>query len=492
MPTLPFAQYAPDRAALDPAASDAIKNVIPTSNGYAPLLSPSPYSEALSDVCRGAILVVKADGTFNLFAGTLTGLYQLSGSTAWTDVSGPSAPYNLAVGYTWSFVQFGPYVIATNISDPQQIFNLASSTDFADTAGSPPQARYVWTESGYVGIGQLVDNERRIMRSGLEDAEFWTVGQKGCTYQDLPDGGWVQGAVGSETGAFVFSQTNIRQLVNQPGLEIGFTLAVYETARGAVASNSIVRAGQTIAFLCEDGFYILGQPSTPIGAERVDRTFLADIDLDYLDQVQGVSDPVRKMFWWRYKSISGGTDNYTDKLIGYNWMLDRWTYAEVNLEWLISMATVGYTLEELDTVLGFTNIDTMTTSLDSRIWKGGRPAFAGFDTDHKLGFFEGDAMEALLETSTMLLGGEGRRGYVSGFRPVGDVSGAYGQIATAETIGGALAWGSEAAQGTTGLVPVRASGRAQRLRLRIPAATSWSDILGLEVPPESVKQAGRR
>ncbi len=488
---IPFAEYAPDKADLDPSSTDMVRNVIPTASGYGPLRAIAQFSTALPGVCRGARVARKADGSFTLFAGTVNSLYQLSG-TAWTDVSNGVAPYTIGDGYSWSFAQFGPYVLATNINNVLQIFNLASSVDFANAAGSPPQAHYVYTESGYVGLAQLANFERRIMRSGLEDAEFWTVGQKGCTFQDLPDGGLVQGAVGSETGAFILSQAKSRLLTNQPGLEIGFTLADYEVNRGTIAPYSLARAGAVIAFLSEDGFYILGQPSTPIGSERVDRTFLDDIDLDYLDQVQGVADPVRKMFWWRYRSL-GGSDNYSDKLIGYNYQLDRWTAAEVNLEWLISMATLGYTLEELDSVLGYTDLDALPFSLDSRVWKGGRPAFAAIDADHKLGFFEGEPLEALLETSTMRLGGDGRRGFVSGFRPMGDISsGAYGRVGTAENIGGTLTWGTESVQGTTGLVPVRSSGRVQRYRLRVPAGTEWNDIIGIEVPPESVRQAGRR
>jgi hypothetical protein len=487
---IPFAQYAPDKADLDPSSTDMVRNVVPTSSGYGPLRAIAQFSSALPGVCRGARVARKSDGSYTLFAGTADSLYQLTG-TAWDDVSNGSAPYTVGDGYSWSFTQFGPYVLATNINDLLQIYELGTSTDFADAGGSPPKAHYLYTESGYVGLAQLENFERRIMRSGLEDAEWWTIGHKGCTYQDLPDGGLVQGAVGSETGAFILSQSKSRLLTNQPGLEIGFTLADYEINRGTVAPFSVVRAGTIISFLSEDGFYILGQPSTPIGSERVDRTFLDDIDLDHLDQVQGVADPVRKMFWWRYRSL-GGADNYSDKLIGYNYQLDRWTAGEVNLEWLISMATLGYTLEELDSTLGYTDLDALPYSLDSRVWKGGRPAFAAIDADHKLGFFEGEPLEALLETSTMRLGGDGRRGFVSGFRPMGDVSGAYGRAATAEEIGGTLTWGTESVQGTTGLIPVRSSGRVQRYRLRVPAGTMWNDLVGLEVPPESVRQAGRR
>ncbi len=489
MPSFPLAQYAPDRAALDPNVTSHLKNAIPTLGGYRPMPSLRVFSSALPAACVGAKVGLTAAGTLTLFAGTGVRLYQLSG-TSWNNVTRTVGGDYSATG--WSFEQFGPYMFATNINDVLQVFQIGTSTNFAAAAGSPPQAKLVWQESGYLGIGHLQNNERRIMRSGLDNGEFWTVGERGCTYQDLPDGGYVQGMTGFDTGGYVFSQKKIRLLTNQPGQEIGFTLADYDATRGAVAPNSIVRTGAIIAFLTRDGFYILGQPSNPIGAERVDRTFLDDIDVTTLESVQGVSDEKNKMFWWRYRSNSSSATTYTDRLIGYHWQLDRWTYAEVNLEWLISMSTTGYTLEQISSPLGYTNLETVPFSLDSAVWRGGQPLLGGIDSAHKLGFFDGPAMEAMLDSADIPLAGEGKRGFVSGWRLTGDVEGAYGQVGKSDTLSSSATFGPEVVQNVTGLFPVQSSGRKFRFRHRIPAGTVWHDALGIEIAADNARGAGRR
>lgn len=482
------AEYAPDRAKIDPKTSDSIKNVIPNADGWGPFPELQAYSGALSGVCKGAILARNSDGSYSVAAGTATTLEILSGTT-WQNKSGTSAPYTLSDSDFWSFTQARNQIFAANINDPVQEFTLGSSSVFADLGGSPPQAAHVWTESGYLALGRHQNAETRIQRSGLLDFDHWTLGEKGCTRQDLVDGGWVMGAAGDSRGAFIFSQGKVRRLINQPGMEIGFTLEEVESSRGAISAYGIVSVGSMIFFLCEDGFYRLGSPSSPIGAQRIDKTFLDDVELEDLPLVQGVADPVRKMVWWRYRSTSNSSTDYTDKLLGYHWQLDRWCYAEVNLEYMLPAASPGYTLEELDTVLGYTSLETIPYSLDSRVWKGGRPAFSGFDTAHKLGFFEGDPLEALLDSADIPMGGEGRTAFVRGWRPMGDVTGAYGQVGVSSTMGGSKTWGAETAQNATGLIPCRASGRTHRYRLRIPSGTAWNHFVGIETEGRT---AGRR
>lgn len=495
MTTHPFPEWKPDASRLNPGASVTIKNVVPNADGYGPLNSIAPFSDALPGPCRGAKLAISADGTAHVFAGVRDGLFKMS-SSSWADVSGPSAPYSLLDGHSWSFATFGEdFVIGTQISDPIQVYQLGVSTDFADIVPSgdaPPQARYVWTESGFLDVGHLENSPRAVQRSGYKDHTFWTVGHRGADREILSDGGLVAGAASDETGAFVFQDRAVRRLQNRPGEEVSFALSEVESTRGTIAPNSIVQVGNMIEFLAEDGFYRLGQPSTPIGAERIDRTFLDDINLDELNQVQGVADPVRKMNWWRYSSVANASLDYTDKLIGHHWYLDRWVYAEMNLEWLLPAALPGYTLEEMETILGYATLEAIPYSLDSRIWKGGRPAFAAFDSSHKLGFFEGPALEALLDTADIPIGGEGRRTMVNGFRPVGDVAGAFGRFGTKETLHGTPTFTDESAQNVTGLIPRRASGRTVRARLRIPAGTDWTHISGIEIPPEVARSAGRR
>ncbi len=475
---VPFGPYEPDRPSL--SAADVVRNVLPSADGWRPQKGFAAYAaSALPGACRGAWLAHLRSGVYSGFAGTATGLYKLS-ATAWEDVS--NGTYALPVGDYWSGVQFGENFIAANLASPVQRYQLGVSVDFANLAGSPPQCRYVGVQGDYLLLLSTTDNPNRLHRSGNNDITHWTWRKKGSDYQDLPDGGWIMGMTGRERGAVIYSEKSIRVLEDQPGSSVLFSIAKVEPARGAVSPQSIVQAGNMDFYLSEDGFYSFSPAagSTPIGAERVDRTFLS-LTTD-LATVQGTADPVNKVVWWKAD---------TNKLFGYHWQLDRWTRIEdIDIQWMMNFASPGYTLEEIAAL--YPVLEDVPYSLDSAIWKGGRPAMAAFNSSNVLGAFEGPNMEAVLRTSRLQLGGEGRRGVHYSHRPVGDISGVYSRVGAADTLDGALSFTVEQAQTASGLVPIKASGRVLAVETRIPAGTTWTGIQGVEMPPEGGRQGGRR
>ena len=106
---------------------------------------------------------------------------------SWDDVSQTATTYSASSTATWSFAQF-EYVIAVNVSDDPQVFQLGVSTEFADLAGSPPRApplSQVWGFRRPDGpreqrIGCVVRPERSY---GLD------AGHEQFDYQTFPDGG---------------------------------------------------------------------------------------------------------------------------------------------------------------------------------------------------------------------------------------------------------------------------------------------------------------
>jgi hypothetical protein len=206
--------------------------------------------------------------------------------------------------------------------------------------------------------------------------------------------------------------------------------------------------------------------------------------------VQGCADPVRPIVWWRYPSSTGLA--YTDRLIGYNWQIDRWCYAEVNLEWLFAISLPGQTLEQVGTA--YPDIDTLVPfSLDSRAWNAGRPALAGINSDHKLVVFEGSAMQAILRTADFALPTEDERTVVTGFRPVGDAESTTGRLGIKKLHDSAVSWGSSYSVSTeTGLIPARGVGRVVRCELTVPAATEWKNLTEVEIPRRCIRPAGKR
>lgn len=471
---IPTAQFAPDRSRFDPNSSDAILNAIPTADGWGPFKSLTEISQALGAVCRGAVFVRDSSGAFAIVAGTTTALYKFNQSDgSWTTISGSSAPYGVPDGDLWCFSVYGSKLVATNITDSVQIYDIDAGGNFSDLAGSPPNARYCSVANGYLVLANLNGLPKRARWSALENIEFWTVGKRGSDYQDLADGGDIAGLIGDRQGAFIFQRDRVQRMQFAPGSGYTFSFADVDTARGAVSPASIVNIGNgDYIYLSESGFY-RGTSSTPIGAEKVDRWFFDNVDLDFLAEVQGVTDPFNKICWFLFTATDA-----TRQMIGYDWQLGRWTRSDANPTILAGLATTAYTLEGLDSVSS--SIDALPYSLDSRVWAGGRPAFAAFDANNKLGFFEGSNLAATLETAEVTLA-PGRRTLLQNFRPICDADDLTGQVGKKETEADAISWGSPIARSAnTGLVRSHSSSRIHKIRLNIAADDVWSICHGVE------------
>ena len=490
---IPFAEFAPDRANIDPDASDGIKNCLPGAKTWTPVKSLEPISNALPEVARGGILG-RGDG-YVVFAGTSDKLWQLSAGT-WQDLSGGT--YGLPPTDQWQFLQFGDDIFATNIADGLQTVNIGLGGNFSTVAGAP-QAQYMWRAAGFVVLAGISGHQhKRVQWSGLEKPTTWTPGQDLSDFQDLPISGQILGGTGDETGAVIATSVGFWRMTFIPGSravfrfdEINPSSGKGDEPAGIVAPASLTQYGPRIFYLSENGFAELGTPPRYIGNERVDEFFLADVDLDYLELVQGTSDATQKLIAWRYRSSAASLPDITDKVLVYNILLDRWAVFEQHLELMINATTPGYTMDELGDVLGYTLVDDVPGILDSRAWKGGRPTFSGFDELHQLGTFTGNPKEATLETSDVALGGEARSAFVNGFRPIVDTDGVFGQVATKKTHGEQRVWNSEAAQNVTGHIPARSDGRLHRFRIRIPSGVDWKHASGIETP-EVLRRTGRR
>jgi hypothetical protein len=212
-----------------------------------------------------------------------------------------------------------------------------------------------------------------------------------------------------------------------------------------------------------------------IGRERVDRTFFTDLDKTELRMMIGAADPRSTVAYWAYKSTSGVTTLY-DKIIGYDYALDRWFTIEMTGEYLLGLSQPGITLESLDTLSS--SIDALAASLDS-FAVATQPLIAQFSSEHKMGFFSGSNLEATLETAEQ--GTDGRRIFVNGFRPVVDAPDVYGSASYREVISDNPTSLPEIAKNTrTGRCDLRRSTRYSRMKIRVPASALWTYAAGVE------------
>lgn len=186
-----FGEWKPDAAELNGANVGDVMNVLCSGQSYLPFPAMGMFSEALEAAPMGrGFLARSLSGQITIFAGTADKLWILDNTDAtWDDVSQAATTYGASATATWSFAQFGEYVIAVNVNDDPQVFQLGVSTEFADLAGSPPRAAVVKVWGDFVALMGLASNPDRVHWSAINDHTGWTPGTNNSDYQTFPDGG---------------------------------------------------------------------------------------------------------------------------------------------------------------------------------------------------------------------------------------------------------------------------------------------------------------
>lgn len=269
MTTVLAALFEPDKSRYNANATDDILNVVPQADGYGPLPSLKPFTPAVeylvdeltgetltsengdllvvgpggSDLSgevalpgtRGGIFVRLTDGTTALFVGTETHLYKFNASDyTWEDVSGPSAPYSVGAEMRWSFALFGTTVYAQNFSDPEQMFDLATDSEFSDNATAPVCA-YLASIGDWLLRGRLLSNEDAVQWCGLNDPASNEAGIDFSDIQVFAEGSGVRGLIPVSGGVVVLMRDNTQALTLNYGSNYVFTRSVLNKYRGCIA-----------------------------------------------------------------------------------------------------------------------------------------------------------------------------------------------------------------------------------------------------------------
>jgi hypothetical protein len=323
----------------------------------------------------------------------------------------------------------------------------------------------------------------------LNDITGWTPGTNSSDYQDFAYGEAVMGVTPS-TNPLIIHKHAVTAGTFVPGSDVVFTFQKIKDGRGAAAPYSICSRGSLTFFADAGGFYLLDGAGNdvPIGKEKVDRTVFQTIDGATLYDIIGEIDPFysRVYFALRYTSTSSAFD----RLIIYDWDLQRWTQVGGDLSILFPLAsgTIGYTLDNLTDLTGY-SLDDLPFSLDSQVWQGGAPVMAAFNSDNKLCFFAGDNEEATITTPEV---GDpaGQLTYVDGVSAIIDTNDAKLSVGTrmrrGDNVSYAMEYGATAASDR---IDFRSCSRYHTFKTRIPEGTAWSLAQGLDV---SSRPAGRR
>jgi hypothetical protein len=414
--------------------------------------------------------------------------------------------YSTATDEIVQAVLFGQRVITTNFADPPQSYVMGSSSVFANliaTGVTDLKARYLgvikdWVLFGNTSDGTYGAQPQRVWWSAIADpTNFPTPGTSDAAaqqsdFQDLfGDAGWVMGIVGNlgtADGAVFQERAVVRvQYVGPPAI---FAFQTAEGARGTPAPGSIQQSGNIAYYLGEDGFKAFdGTSSAPIGFNKIDKTFFADLDQSYFYRITSAVDPINQIVYWAYPGVghSGGNPN---RLIAYNWSLQRFTITEadaIQLEIMLRSLTPGYSLETLDALIP--SIDAATLSLDSRIYTAGRSVLAAFNTSHALCTFTGANLSPTVDLSEGQLI-PGQRAMVTRARPLVDGGTPSVNFGVRETQTASSTYGTAGTPNSSGAVAGRWTGRYHRPRITLPAGSSFTHISGIDI--EDVSPMGRR
>jgi hypothetical protein len=490
---IPFGEYVPD-APGNLSVLVGGSNVFARPNKtYGPVASFMAAFTALAQRCQGAFYSNDSGGNVALWAGTAGKLYKSSSGATFSDVSKSATTYACASNEFWEFTQFGQRVLATNVADAIQTYTLGSSSLFDNllSSGAQPKARHMDVVANFLMLGNTNDGTYGAQTDGMwwsaigDPTSFPTAGTSAAAAVQsgrvniYGNGGWVQKIIPrvGTLDAVILQERAVFRCIYVGTPEV-FAFQPMEGGIGTPSPGSVARFKGWFIYLGEDGFYLCdGTTSHPIGAGKVDKTFYQTVNQSLLYRIAAVIDPINKLYIVAYPSVSSGGD--PDTLLMYSWAAQQWSPpTSVTTEFLTTLGSVGYTLEQLD---AFGTLETLPASLDSRIWAGnGKPALAAFNSSHQLGFFTGSNMAAQLETGDA--DGQGRRFFVRGYRPI--VSGATATVTAKlgyrETQNESVTYGSSTSLNRMKVAPMRKNTRHPRFVTDIAAASDWTHANGGE------------
>jgi hypothetical protein len=521
-----FKDWLPDQPSILDAVSEA-NNVIPLAVGYGPFKSAVNYSGAASEDLTN-VFAAKVDNDVSVFAGGLTKLFKVDSSDLSLDNVSKSGGYTGV--YRWQFVQYGNYALASNGSDKIQYYDVNSSSLFADLAASAPIAKYITVIRDFV-VGANVGGgsyPTRVQWSDVGDPTDWTSGAGSqADYQDLPDGGDITGITGGEFGIVFLEKAIVR--MSYIGSPLFFQFDTISRNIGCIEGGSVAQYGGITYFLSDDGFYSCdGQNVVGIGAEKVDRYFYSNANIGDIDSISAAVDPERNLVIWNYTTVSGNR-----ALLIYNYQTQKWCEADTDVDVLSTLATSGTSLDAIDSAYNVTagsfvvgksytirtvgttsftsigavantvgvlftatgvgsgtgvaidmtasaaaakTIDTLATTLDDRLYAGGKFLFGGV-RDTKIITFTGTNATASIITNDLEYG---YNSVVTLIRPSVSNGSADVQIASRRMLDDTLYYSTAVSASQEDRCNVRSSGRYHRVNL-IPTGANWFSAIGMDI-----------
>jgi hypothetical protein len=415
-----------------------------------------------------------ADGTFTvtkLTADTFTVTTTSATTSGNVRISATDTGFSTPAGERIRFTKFGNRIIAANFGDRLQSYVADSSDSFKNLADDAPVAKFVTIVRDFVvcaNIDSGATGPFKVQWSGLNDETAWATSQvTQADYQIIPDGGHITGIRGGEFGLILMEKAIHR--MSYVGTPFVFQFDNISREKGCIASGSVSQYQGLTFFLSDDGFYMCdGQQVVPIGAEKVDRFFFSDADQDFSTMSSAV-DPVRKLVMWNYKSKFAER-----KLMVYSFTTKKWSNVIATSDYISDATTASVTLEQLDSISA--SLDSLTMSLDSNIFAGGK-YFLGGTSGTKVVTFNGANKSAIIETGDVAAGG---RSLVTLARPQVDNGSATVALASRTLLNEQVTFSTATAADSDNRVSLRNSGNYHRLQVN-PTGDNWRMAIAVDI-----------
>ena len=468
-----FGEWLPDQPGVIGALTTA-RNCFPKAVGYGAFPQEVDYSDAAPQDLTAAAAAKDTNSITSIYAAGTTRLFKLDTSDfSWDDIS--AVTYSGTSG--WKFTQFGNSLIAANESNTMQYIDVMSGTTFANIAADAPKAKFVTVVRDFVVSGYQSANKSRIQWSGINNEKTWTTSATTqADFQDVPDGGFVQGVTGGEFGLVLLERSIVR--MSYVGTPLIFQFDNIARNRGCFEPNSVIQWQGITYFLGDDGFYACdGQNLKNIGAEKVNRYFFNSLKESDLGNMSAAIDPINNLVVWGYPTV-----DLDYRVLVYHVPTGKWSYADSTATRVSPVSTPSITLEGLDAFSA--SLDALGISLDSRNWLGGKLLLLGID-GNKLITFTGASKTATIETAD--ISADANQSMVTMLKPIVDGGTGDASVASRLQLNQTVTFPTVTSANSENRIGVRSYGRYHRVKLQ-PTGT-WTTAIGIDV---DIQQAGTR
>lgn len=374
-----------------------------------------------------------------------------------------------------------------------------------------PEAKFVAMVRDFCMVAYTNDatsgtRPQRVWWSALNDPTNWptpgtaTASAVQSNYVDTPgDIGPITGLVENvgPTDAVLFFQGGVFRIMYQGPPDV-FSILPARGVKGCIAPGSIVNTELGVFYLGPDDFYLFdGVNVTPLGFDKIAKWFFANLDASNVLRVSAVVDPNNPIIWVAFPSNANVGGN-PDTIIACNYRLQstmgtpgRWSKVTgQTVELLFLAASLGFTLEQLDNISA--TLEGVPASLDSQVWQGNAESiFSAFNASHALNYFTGNNLAPTLDTKEIQFF-PGKRARIRRALPIIDGGAPSIAVGTRSRQEDAVSFGSASSLNADGYCPLNSDSRYHRLRVTLPANSTFNHCMGVDIPEDSVTETGTR